>query len=688
MMLEDNVATIRPTETVPLPGEWCQSIMDALPTAMCICDACGMVVASNRAAMELWGTPLPLGVRGESLFRQIREDGTESAATTLPPSLLDAVLAGGEPVCDVGVVIDTAQGDSMNALIDLRPLRAGNGAVQAVLVEIQPVGPRDDLEDMFENGSIGLHFVAADGTILRANQAELDLLGYRPDEYIGRHIREFHADADVVGDILTRLGTGETLDKYPARLIARDGRIKHVQISSSARFRSGRLVNTRCFTVDVTEQHRLAQENRERENLAHQLLEALPAAIYTTDALGRITFYNQAAVAFAGRMPALGEEWCVSWRMFQTDGTPLPHSQCPMAVAIHEQRPIHGAEAIAERPDGSRIAFAAHPTPLFDETGVMVGAVNMLVDVTEHHRIERALQDLNDTLERRVLERTSEAEAASLELHRSERNFALLVGSIVDYAIYMLDLQGNVTNWNRGAERIKGYSAEEIVGQNFSRFYTPEDRAQNLPAQALATAVREGRYEAEGWRIRKNGSRFWASVVIDPIFDKGSLIGFAKITRDVTERRQNEIALIESERQSRGVLDTALDGFAQLDETGLVLEWNPRAQMMFGWLREEAVGRRLIDLVVAPEERARFAEYLPPTLRTARSPSGGGQIEAVTREGQKLIVELSISVLVMNDGQRFNVFMRDLTEKVLIEAQLRQAQKMDAVGQLTGGACP
>jgi PAS domain S-box-containing protein len=354
-------------------------------------------------------------------------------------------------------------------------------------------------------------------------------------------------------------------------------------------------------------------------------------------------------------------------------------------VAIREQRPIRGAEAIAERPDGSRIAFAAYPTPLFNEAGVMVGAVNMLVDVTERRKIERALQDFNVTLERSVLSRTREAEAAFLNLHRSERNFALLVGSIIDYAIYMLDLQGNVTNWNRGAERIKGYLAEEIVGQNFSRFYTPEDRAQNLPARALATAVREGRYVAEGWRMRKDGSRFWASVVIDPIFDEGSLIGFAKITRDVTERREIETALIESERQSRGVIDTALDGFAQLDEAGCVLEWNPRAQTMFGWTREEALGHQLIDLVVASEDRMRFAGYLPPVLRAALSPSSGGQIEAVTRDGQKLIVELSISVLVMNNGERFNVFMRDLTEKVLIEAQLRQAQKMEAVGQLTGG---
>ena len=127
----------------------------------------------------------------------------------------------------------------------------------------------------------------------------------------------------------------------------------------------------------------------------------------------------------------------------------------------------------------------------------------------------------------------------------------LLIQGVVDYAIYMLDPDGRVVSWNPGAERIKGYTAEEIIGEHFSRFYTDEDRAAGVPEQALRMAAETGRFSAEGWRCRKDGSRFWAMVVIDPIRQDGKLIGFAKITRDMTEQREAQLAALESERRFR-----------------------------------------------------------------------------------------------------------------------------------------
>jgi PAS domain S-box-containing protein len=140
----------------------------------------------------------------------------------------------------------------------------------------------------------------------------------------------------------------------------------------------------------------------ERELRYRAVLDALPAAIYTTDTQGRITFYNEACVAFAGRRPQIGDPWCVTWRLYRPDGSFLPHDQCPMAVALQERRPVRGVEAVAERPDGSRIAFIPYPTPIYDRGGRMTGAVNMLVDITHRKEAEERLKLLTDEVNHRA----------------------------------------------------------------------------------------------------------------------------------------------------------------------------------------------------------------------------------------------------------------------------------------------
>jgi PAS domain S-box-containing protein len=251
----------------------------------------------------------------------------------------------------------------------------------------------DDLEDLFENGAIGIHLVGADGTILRANRAELDLLGYAPEEYIGHNIREFHADADTIQDILTCLSRGERLNWYPARLRAKNGSIKYVEITSTVRFEDAEFINTRCFTRDLTELRATQKRLEEKERYLEDVLNALPAAVYTTDAQGKITYFNQQAVHMAGRVPALGDdEWCVTWRLRNEDGTPLPHDECPMAIALKEDRPVRGAVAYAERPDGKLVPFTPYPTPIHNERGELIGGVNMLVDITEQKQREKEIE--------------------------------------------------------------------------------------------------------------------------------------------------------------------------------------------------------------------------------------------------------------------------------------------------------
>jgi PAS domain S-box-containing protein len=265
--------------------------------------------------------------------------------------------------------------------------------------------------------------------------------------------------------------------------------------------------------------------------------------------------------------------------------------------------------------------------------------------------------------------------------------YELLVQSVTDYAIYMLDPQGHVTSWNAGARRFKGYEAGEIIGEHFSRFYTPEEREREIPRIALATAEREGRFEAEGWRVRKDGSRFWANVVIDPIRDPaGSLVGFAKVTRDLTERRMAEEELRMSEQRFRLLVQSVIDyAIYMLDPDGRVTSWNAGAERFKGYAAEEILGEHFSRFYT---EEDREAEIPRTALETARRE---GRFEAegfrVRKDGSRFWASVIIDPIRDDDGRLlgFAKVTRDLTERRAIEEQLRQSQKMEAVGQLTGG---
>jgi PAS domain S-box-containing protein len=255
---------------------------------------------------------------------------------------------------------------------------------------------------------------------------------------------------------------------------------------------------------------------RERERRFRELLGALPAAVYTTDAQGRITYYNEAAVALAGRTPKLGsDEWCVTWRLYWPDGTPMRHDQCPMAVALKENRPIRGEEAIAERPDGTRVPFIPFPTPLRDASGALVGAVNMLVDITE----------------RKAAERTRAHLAAMVESS--------------DDVIISKDLEGIITSWNRGAEATFGYRAEEVIGRPIALLFPPDRLNEE---DVILDRIRRGERidHFETVRRRKDGREIDVSVTISPIRDaNGRIIGASKIARDISDRKRVEATLRE-----------------------------------------------------------------------------------------------------------------------------------------------
>jgi PAS domain S-box-containing protein len=263
----------------------------------------------------------------------------------------------------------------------------------------------------------------------------------------------------------------------------------------------------------------------------------------------------------------------------------------------------------------------------------------------------------------------------------------LLIDSVVDYAIYMIDLDGRVASWNSGAARIKGYGAEEIIGQPFAKFFTPEDQAREIPQQALAAAARTGRSESEGWRVRADGTRFWALGVINAVRDRdGKLIGFAEVIRDMTERRLEQNRLLESERRFRHLVHSVVDyAIFQLGKDGAVATWNRGAEQIEGYSADEIIGRHF-SAFYTEEDRA--ADVPAKTLATAASE---GRFEAegwhVRKDGARFWASVVVDPI-HNDNEEivgFASVIRDITERVETQYPSRDSGAAHGVPAHGGG---
>jgi PAS domain S-box-containing protein len=390
-------------------------------------------------------------------------------------------------------------------------------------------------------------------------------------------------------------------------------------------------------------------------------------AIYLVDCDGRVTTWNRGAVRLKGYEPdeIIGKPFTTFFPL-EDRRAGLPERL--LATAAAEGKVENEGWRI--RKDGSRFWALGALHAVRDESGELIGFAKVTRDLTGEREAQQALIE-------------------------SEQRFRMLVEGVIDYAIYMLDVNGVITNWNRGAERIKGYSASDIIGRHFSIFYTPEDRAAGQPGRTLETARREGRFEAEGWRLRKDGSRFWASVVVDRIQDdNGRLIGFAKITRDVSQKRAAEEALAESERQFRLLVSSVVDyALYMLDPNGIVTNWNAGAQHIKGYTAEEIVGHHFSRFYTDADRAAGVP------MRALQTAAETGRYEAegwrVRKDGS--LFWASVVLDAMKDdvtGQLvgFAKITRDITDKRNAQLELQraqehlaQAQKMEALGKLTGG---
>jgi len=329
---------------------------------------------------------------------------------------------------------------------------------------------------------------------------------------------------------------------------------------------------------DITERRAsevmLAEREREHERRFREMLDALPAAIYTTDAEGHVTYSNPAATKFAGRTPELGiDKWCISWKLFQLDGTPLPHETCPMALAIKENREIRGERVILERPDGSRHILDVFPTPLRDADGNVASGINMLVDVTDQTQSEQTR-------------------------HESEMRLAAIVEASAD-AIVSKDLNGIIKTWNNGAEKLFGFTAEEAIGQSIKIIIPPNLLAEE---DQILNKIKNGERIEHFQTIRcdKWGKKIDLSLSISPIKDRqGRITGASKIARDISDHKRLQEILRESEIRYRRLFEAAHDGILILDATtSQITDVNPYMLKLLGYPRNHFVGKELWQIGV------------------------------------------------------------------------------------------
>lgn len=255
------------------------------------------------------------------------------------------------------------------------------------------------------------------------------------------------------------------------------------------------------------------EKTSKTSDLNKDILEALPLAVYVCNLKGEVIFYNRAAIALWGREPETGTDlWCGSCKIYDVDGVELTLDEYPTALASKEMTNYTSKEVIIERPDGSRTYVQPHIAVITDAEGSVTCFLTTLTDITEKRKNELLAQQLEQKID-----------------------------EVQDYSILLLDTNGYIISWNKGAEKMKGYKEDEILGKNFDSFYTDEDRENNLPKTFIETASIKGRVKHEGWRIRKDGTKFWGYVVINALYNENNkIIGFSKVTRDLTERKLSE----------------------------------------------------------------------------------------------------------------------------------------------------
>ena len=376
------------------------------------------------------------------------------------------------------------------------------------------------------------------------------------------------------------------------------------------------------------------------------LLQGITEAIVILDTEGYVTYSNPAVMDITGY--SLDELHNKHLTVFYPTPEDQVKAEYELGLSLKKRKFL--SEGWRYKKDGTKFWSEMYLSPLYDEQKKLLGYSCIIRDVSEKKKLD-------------------------VELRQSEERFRLMVEAVRDYAIFMLDTTGYIVSWNEGAKRIKGYSADEIIGKHFSTFYTSEDLDSKKPERELKIAIATGKYEEEGWRVRKDGSLFWANVVITALFnDQNKHIGFSKVTRDLTEKRESQESLRQSEERYRSLVEQVTDyGIFMLDEKGRIISWNEGAKKIKGYDEREIIGKYFS--IFYPEEDVLNGK---PALELKIAKAEGKYEEEgwrIRKDGSPFWANVVITAVYNNQGIHigFSKVTRDLTERKESERALRDS---------------
>ena len=488
------------------------------------------------------------------------------------------------------------------------------------------------------------------GRVVSWNAGAERIKGYAADEVLGRHFSLFYPEEDRAAGkpehALAAAARAGRSEREGWRL-RKDGSRFWAEVTVTAlRDAAGALKGYAKVTRDMTARHL----EREREQLFAATFDSAAHGITVADPAGRYLGANAAFQRLVGYSDAElraktffdvthADDVAESWRAFEAIVTGAADRM------VFDKRYV--------RKDGNVIWAHVSVTRIVDNDG----------------RLTRLVAQAEDITERR---------AADERLRESERRFRLLVEGVTDYAVYMLSPQGEISSWNAGAERIKGYAAAEVLGRRFSLFFTAEDRAAGKPERALETARSAGRFADEGWRLRKDGSRFWAFAVLDAIRDEnGELVGFAKVTRDLTERRAAEEAVRKSQARLQAFTDNSPSMMWLKDRDGRYRFANAGFLEHHGLQSEQVIGQR--DAQLFPPAQARAMSAHDAEVMSRDEPI---HFEQASRQGGVERVSLVVKFPVAGG---IGAVATDITGRRLTEQALREQRTLLAEAQKVAG---